>query len=300
MRLGQGLGQAPGSLQGRHRGLPLQLLGTGMLPKWPVNPRGAIFQGEIDDRPQTGGALDLHLQAMHRLVARDFQRTGFDLGGVNRREAVTQGLHLVAGAQGLFRACSRASAWGARVSTSTVSMATSVVTAAAAVAGPTITVEAEGKVAAVPDLAMLTVEVETRAPQAEALLQALKQALGPGDQVKTLGYRLSPVYAPKVKSGPLEITGYQAVHRLQVKVQGPARLGAVIDLALKNGASGINGPFWEHSRAEELQRQAAVAALERARRLAEALAQSQGLKIKGVETISTGIRFLPLQGPPRP
>jgi len=181
-------------------------------------------------------------------------------------------------------------------------------TVAAAVAGPTITVEAEGKVAAVPDLAMLTLEVETRAPQAEAaaqensrraeaLLQALKQTLGPGDQVKTLGYRLSPVYAPKVKSGPLEIKGYQAVHRLQVKVQGPARLGAVIDLALKNGASGINGPFWEHSRAEELQRQAAVAALERARRLAEALAQSQGLKIKGVEKISTGIRFLPLGGP---
>ncbi len=181
-------------------------------------------------------------------------------------------------------------------------------TAAAAVGGPTITVEAEGEVAAVPDLAMLTVAVETRAPQAEAaaqensrraeaLLQALKQTLGPGDQVKTLGYRLSPVYAPKVKSGPLEIQGYQAVHRLQVKVQGPARLGAIIDLALKNGASGINGPFWEHSRAEELQRQAAVAALERARRLAEALAQSQGLKIKGVETISTGIHFLPRRGP---
>ncbi len=179
--------------------------------------------------------------------------------------------------------------------------------AAAAVGGPSITVEAEGEVAAVPDLAMLTVAVETRAPQAEAaaqensrraeaLLQALKQTLGPGDQVKTLGYRLSPVYAPKVKSGPLEIQGYQAVHRLQVKVQGPARLGAIIDLALKNGASEINGPFWEHSRAEELQRQAAVAALERARRLAEALAQSQGLKIKGVETISTGIHFLPRRG----
>jgi uncharacterized protein YggE len=172
--------------------------------------------------------------------------------------------------------------------------------------GPTISVEAEGKVAAVPDLAMLTVEVETRAPQAEAaaqensrraeaLLQALKQTLGPGDQVKTLGYRLSPVYAPKVKSGPLEIKGYQAVNRLQVKVQGPGRLGAIIDLALKNGASGINGPFWEHSRAEELQRQAAVAALERARRLAETLAQSQGLKIKGVEKISTVHRFLPLR-----
>ena len=152
---------------------------------------------------------------------------------------------------------------------------------------------------------MLTVEVETRAPQAEAaaqensrraeaLIKALKQALGPDDQVKTLGFRLNPVYAPKDKTGPPEIKGYQAVNRFQVKVKGPERLGAIIDLALKNGASGINGPFWEHSRPEELQRQAAVAALERARRLAEALAQSQGLKIKGVEKISTGIRFVPL------
>ncbi|MGC2433243.1 MAG: SIMPL domain-containing protein [Desulfobaccales bacterium] len=183
-------------------------------------------------------------------------------------------------------------------------------TAAAADAGPTIAVEAEGEVAAVPDLAMLTVEVETRAPQAEAaaqensrraeaLLAALKQALGPGDQVKTLGYHLSPVYAPQVKNGPLEIKGYQAVNRLQVKLQGAARLGAVIDLALKNGAAAINGPFWGYAHAEELQRQAAVAALERARRLAEALAQSQGLKIKGVEKISTGIRILPLGGPER-
>ena len=135
--------------------------------------------------------------------------------------------------------------------------------------------------------------------RAEALLAALKQALGPGDQVKTLGYHLSPVYAPQVKNGPLEIKGYQAVNRLQVKLQGTARLGAVIDLALKNGASAINGPFWGYAHAEELQRQAAVAALERARRLAEALAQSQGLKIKGVEKISTGIRILPLGGPER-
>ena len=43
---------------------------------------------------------------------------------------------------------------------------------------------------------------------------------------------------------------------------------------------------------EELQRQAAVDALERARRLAEALAQAAGLKIKGVDKISTGVRFI--------
>ena len=172
---------------------------------------------------------------------------------------------------------------------------------------PTIAVEAEGQVMAVPDLARLTLEVETRAPQAEAaaqensrradaLLKALKAALTPDDQVKTLGYHLTPVYAPKDKASPPEIKGYQAVHRLQVKIKGPERLGKIIDLALKNGASGVSGPYWEHSRIEELQRQAAVAALERARKMAEALAQAQGLKITGVEKISTGIHFRPRGG----
>ena len=52
------------------------------------------------------------------------------------------------------------------------------------------------------------------------------------------------------------------------------------------------GPYWSHSRLEELQRQAAVNALERARRLAEALAQAAGLKIKGLDKISTGIRII--------
>lgn len=172
---------------------------------------------------------------------------------------------------------------------------------------PQISVEAEGQVMAVPDLARLTLEVESRAPQAEAaawensrraeaLLKALKGTLTPDDQVKTLGYRLTPVYAPKDKTSPPEIKGYQAVHRLQVNIKGPERLGAVIDLALKSGASGVSGPFWEHSRIEELQRQAAVAALEKARKMAEALAQAQGLKITGVEKISTGIHFRPLRG----
>lgn len=173
--------------------------------------------------------------------------------------------------------------------------------------GPTVTVEAEGQVAAIPDLARLSVEVETQASGAEAaaqensrraegLLKALKQALTPEDQVKTQGYRLTPLYAPKEKNGPAVIKGYQAVHRFQVKVKGPARLGAIIDLALKNGASAVNGPFWEHSRLEELQRQATVAALEKARRLAEALAAAEGLKIKGVEKISTGAHYRPMLG----
>jgi uncharacterized protein YggE len=168
---------------------------------------------------------------------------------------------------------------------------------------PSISVDAEGKVMAVPDQATLTLEVETQAAtaaaaarenaqQAERLLAAVKQGLAPEDKVRTLGYRLTPVYSPKDKSSPPEIKAYRADNRVEVKVLDAARLGKVMDTALKNGASRVNGPFWGHARIEELQRQAAVNALERARALAEALAQAAGVKIKGVDKISTGVRFI--------
>ncbi len=172
---------------------------------------------------------------------------------------------------------------------------------------PSISVDADGKVMATPDLARLTLEVETQAAtaaaagqenakQAKALLAAVKPVLGPEDKLRTLGYRLLPVHAYKNKSSPPEIKGYRAVNQLEVKVLDVARLGTVIDTAMKNGATRVNGPYWSHSRLEELQRQAAVNALERARRLAEALAQAAGLKIKGVDKISTGISFIAPRG----
>jgi uncharacterized protein YggE len=168
---------------------------------------------------------------------------------------------------------------------------------------PSIRVDAEGKVMATPDLARLTLEVETQADtaaaaaqenakQAEHFLSAVKKVLGPEDKIRTLGYRLMPVRSSQSKSSPPEIKAYRAVNRLEVKIMDVARVGTVIDASLKNGVSQVKGPFWGHSRIEELQRQAAVNALERARRLAEALAQAAGLKIKGVDMISTGIRFI--------
>lgn len=172
---------------------------------------------------------------------------------------------------------------------------------------PSINVEAEGKVMAIPDLATLIIEMETQAAtaataaqenahQADRVLKALKPVLGPADKVRTLGYYLMPVHSSKDKTSPQEIKAYRAVNRLEVKVMDVARLAGVLDAALKNGASQVNGPLWSHSRLEELQRQAAVDALERARRLAEALAQAAGLKIKGIDKISTGLRFIAPRG----
>jgi uncharacterized protein YggE len=168
---------------------------------------------------------------------------------------------------------------------------------------PSINVSAEGKVMAIPDLARLTLEVETQAKtaaaaaqknaqQADRLLAAVKKVLTSADRIRTLGYRLTPVRTAKSKTAPPEIKAYRAVHRLEVKVMDVSRLGKVIDTSWQNGASQVRGPFWGHSRIDELQQQAAVNALKRARLMAEALAQAAGVKITGVKRISTGIRFL--------
>jgi uncharacterized protein len=174
---------------------------------------------------------------------------------------------------------------------------------AATASSPSITVDAEGKVMATPDVARLTLEVETQAAtavaagqenakQADAVLKAVKAGLGPEDKLRTLGYSLLPVYSSKDKDSPPEVKGYRAINRLEVKVMDVTRLGQVIDTALKSGATRINGPFWSHSRIDELQRQAAVKALERARGLAAALAQAAGLKIKSVDKIATVMRII--------
>ncbi len=178
---------------------------------------------------------------------------------------------------------------------------------AATASPPSISVDAEGKVMATPDMARLNLEVETQAAtavaagqenakQADAVLKAVKAGLGPEDKLRTQGYSLVPVYSSQDKSSPPEITGYRAINRLEVKVMDVTRLGGVIDTALKSGATRVNGPYWSHSRIDELQRQAAVNALERARGLAAALAQAAGLKIKSVDKISTAMRIITPRG----
>ncbi|MFZ5450708.1 MAG: SIMPL domain-containing protein [Thermodesulfobacteriota bacterium] len=170
-----------------------------------------------------------------------------------------------------------------------------------------ISVDAEGKVLAKPDLATLHLEVETQAPQSQAaaqenakrsdaLLKALKKVLKPEEKIQSLSYRLNPLRSFQSKEKPAAITGYQAVHRFKVEVKDPLRLALVLDTAFQNGASGVNGPFWGHTQLAELQRQAAVKALGLARQMAAALAQAGGVKIKGLHKAATHISGITPRG----
>jgi uncharacterized protein YggE len=168
----------------------------------------------------------------------------------------------------------------------------------------TADLETEGTIQVKPDKATFNFTVVTEAPQAqeaakmnakeaENFLAAVKKILGKDDKVKTIQYQVVPIFRRvekvqgkgKIKTD--EIAGYRASHRFQVELRDLEKLGQVADTALKNGANEVQGPYFGHTQQEDLQNQAAVKALERARKLAEALAQASGLKVKRVTKMST-------------
>ena len=167
-----------------------------------------------------------------------------------------------------------------------------------------VELESEGMVQVKPDKATFNFSVvtdaaqaqeaaKTNAREAENFLAAIKKVLGPEDKVKTLQYQVLPVFRRiekvqgKEKIRTDEIAGYRASHRFEVELRDLDKIGLVADTALKNGVTEVQGPYFSHTQQEELQNQAAVKALERARKLAEALAQATGLKVKRVTRMST-------------
>jgi uncharacterized protein YggE len=168
----------------------------------------------------------------------------------------------------------------------------------------------EGTVQVKPDKATFNFSVVTEAPQAqeaakanakeaENFLTAIKRVLGKDDKVKTLQYQVLPIFRRvektqgKRKIYTDEITGYRASHRFEVELRDLEKIGQVADTAVKNGANEVRGPYFSHTQQEDLQNQAAVKALERARKLAEALARAAGLKVKRVIKMSTAQSIQP-------
>jgi hypothetical protein len=150
---------------------------------------------------------------------------------------------------------------------------------------PTLTVTGSGEVAAVPDVATLSLGVVTQARTArEALtansramaeaVRALREAGIAERDLRTATLRVEP-QTVREQGRPPRITGYQASNRLDVRVRDIARLGPILDRAVDLGANSLAGPSFElsdPSAARDAARRAAVVdAVARARLYAEAL-----------------------------
>jgi uncharacterized protein YggE len=114
-----------------------------------------------------------------------------------------------------------------------------------------VSVTGDSIVQAQPDTAILTVSVVTQARSAleaqqqnanksDAVVRALKNAAGPGAEVKTSGYSLQPQRVYK-ENQPPTIIGYEARNSVTVTMSELTKVGTVIDASAQAGANDVAG-----------------------------------------------------------
>jgi len=153
---------------------------------------------------------------------------------------------------------------------------------------PYVRVVGTGTVTAVPDEAVVTVGVQTRAataeqavkdngPKMQSVMAALKkQGIADAD-MQTQGFHVQEEYDDS-REGQAKPRGYVVTHQLKVTVQQVDRVGAVLDAAVKAGANQVHGVMFRLSKEKELQvaQQALQAAFKQAGAKARTLAEQAG------------------------
>ena len=169
----------------------------------------------------------------------------------------------------------------------------------AAVPSPTLSsirVTGEARVSAQPDRVQIDLGVQTQAPLSqdaasanaralEAALAAVRKAAGPGAQLKTVSYSLTPNYQYHSGGGEPTITGYTALNVVQVTLDDLARSGAVLDAATRAGANRVQGIQWTLRDQDTVRAEALREAATRARAEAQVLAGALDLRIVRVLTV---------------
>lgn len=161
--------------------------------------------------------------------------------------------------------------------------------------GRTISVSGSGEVRAKPDLAFVTVGVETQAAEAgqaqqenatrsAAVVEAVKKLQIPASDIQTSALSLQPVYDSQRRPNgePAQIVGYRATNRITVRVADINKTGPVLDEAVKAGANVAGSIRFGFANDAELRQQALKEAGQDARGKAEAIAGGLGVTISGV------------------
>jgi uncharacterized protein len=169
----------------------------------------------------------------------------------------------------------------------------------------TVVVQGNGESQASPDLADLSLQIETHAPTAEqatsrnaALAQkvvsALKDKLGAKGKVWTGGYSLTPDYEQRPGGERPRIVGYNAQNSIIAETGDLTVMGALIDSAIAAGANRVNYLNFSLKDDTKARSDAIAAASRDAQAQAHALAASLGVKLVRVIKASTVSELRPI------
>lgn len=171
------------------------------------------------------------------------------------------------------------------------------------VQGTLLSISAEGKTTGRPDMATITLGVQTQAPTAQAALQANSQRMtalvaalrhaGIAERdIQTSNVSVSPVQQYRQNEPPL-VTGYQADNSVTAKVRAIDTTGRVIDAAVNAGGNTVNGVFFSYQDPDAQLDIARRNAIREARRRADLYAQALDMHVVRVISVQEGGGYSP-------
>jgi uncharacterized protein YggE len=176
------------------------------------------------------------------------------------------------------------------------------------IAGTRLDVNATGEVTRVPDIAIVSAGVVSKAPSASGALQqtasrmqrvraALKAAGIQDRDIQTSSVSLNPEYRYE-NNQPPQLTGYTASNQVTVRFRDIASSGKILDALVAEGANQINGPTLTIDKPEAALDEARSRAIAAGKARAELYARSMGMRIARVVAVSESGGFAP--PPPMP
>lgn len=153
----------------------------------------------------------------------------------------------------------------------------------------TITIAGEGKVTAIPDIAQISLGLQTESKNVEDaqrentdkmnnIISTLGELGIDKEDIKTSNYNIFPRYDYTRDRGQT-LRGYEVSQSVIVKIRDLETVGQVIESAGSLGANQVSGLSFTIDEPEDLRQQARIKALENATEKAETLAKVAGVKI---------------------
>ena len=164
--------------------------------------------------------------------------------------------------------------------------------------GTLLSVSAHAEASRVPDIAHLSTGVVTQAADAKAAMQAnatqmtrvvaaIRDAGIAERDIRTSGVSLNPQYRYE-ENHPPTITGYEARNTVEVTVRDIGEVGKTMDALVAVGANQVQGPSFEIDDKESVLDEARKRAIEKARARATMYAETLGLQVRRIVSISEG------------
>ena len=177
------------------------------------------------------------------------------------------------------------------------------------IAGTRLDITATGEVTRVPDVAIISAGVVSRAATASAAIQdaanridrvlaALKRAGVADRDMQTGSISLNPEYRYPENQSP-QLTGYTASNTLTIRFRDIRSSGKILDTLVAEGANQINGPNLTIDKPEAALDQARANAIAIGRARADLYARSLGMRLVRVVSVSeNGGYAVPPPAPP--